>query len=140
MNTNGRFLAVALGVVILDQLIKLIVRLTISSKLVVIPGILDIVNSRNTGAAFGMLQGQNLILTIISILFIAFVIYYYPKIEKELKIPFALILGGAIGNLLDRLFFQSVIDFFSLSFWPAFNVADSALCIGAVWLIIKIRK
>ncbi|MEA2036925.1 MAG: signal peptidase II, partial [Nanoarchaeota archaeon] len=97
---------------------------------------------QNTGAGFGILKGWNAILIFISLIIIGIILFNFDKITKEkpIYIPVALVLGGAIGNLIDRIFIGHVIDFISFTFWPAFNVADSGITIGAIWLIIYFWK
>ncbi|MBT4538984.1 signal peptidase II [Candidatus Woesearchaeota archaeon] len=97
---------------------------------------------QNTGAGFGILQGQTLTLAILSIIIGIVLIGSYNKIDKKLmpQLLFALFLGGLIGNLIDRLFRKFVIDFINFSFWPAFNLADTALTIAAIGLIIYYWK
>ncbi|HLC52192.1 MAG TPA: signal peptidase II [Candidatus Nanoarchaeia archaeon] len=96
----------------------------------------------NTGAGFGVLKNSTTILTLISFIVALALIYYYKKIPKEntVQIFYALFLGGVIGNLIDRLFLGYVVDFISFSFWPAFNIADAAITIGVVGIIIKTWK
>ena len=92
---------------------------------------------KNMGAGFGILQGKTFFLGIVSLVVAVTIISYYPRIPKE-KIPqilFALFLGGVIGNLIDRFLRGYVIDFINFSFWPAFNIADSALTISVVGLV-----
>ncbi len=99
---------------------------------------LKIVLIKNTGAGFGILQGKTFFLGIISLIVAVTLIAYYKRIPKE-KIPhllFALFLGGVIGNLIDRFLRGYVIDFISFSFWPAFNIADSALTVSVIGLVI----
>lgn len=94
----------------------------------------------NTGGAFGIFKGFNWFFIIITFVVIGAFIYYYNKIPKRTTyfISAALILAGAIGNMIDRVFFGFVTDFIALSFWPAFNIADSSLFIGAIILIITL--
>ena len=99
--------------------------------------LLTLTSIRNTGAGFGILQGQTFFLGLISLAVTLGLIYYYPKLPRK-KIPqlfFALFLGGTIGNMLDRFFRGYVVDFINFSFWPAFNIADSALTIAVIGLI-----
>lgn len=97
---------------------------------------------KNTGAGFGLLKDQTTLLTIISLAVAAFIIYYYKKIPKKTfpQLFTALFLGGVIGNLIDRLFRKFVIDFLDFSFWPAFNLADACITVGAIGLIIWFWK
>ena len=88
----------------------------------------------NTGAVFGILQGQNIILIVISFIVIIAAIYYYKE-HKDLKLSLILILSGTTGNLIDRLLFGHVRDFIDLKYWPVFNLADSYITIGTLFLV-----
>ncbi|MBT6774480.1 signal peptidase II [Candidatus Woesearchaeota archaeon] len=103
---------------------------------------IKIILIKNTGAGFGILKNQTFFLGIISLIVAVTLIVYYKKIPKEKisQILFALFLGGVIGNLIDRFFRGYVIDFISFSFWPAFNIADSALTIAVIGLVILYIK
>ncbi|HLC81812.1 MAG TPA: signal peptidase II [Candidatus Nanoarchaeia archaeon] len=96
----------------------------------------------NTGAGFGLLQDKIVLLTIISILVAVMTIIGYREIPKLIwpQLFTALFLGGVIGNLLDRLFRGLVIDFINFSFWPAFNVADMAITVGIIGIIIIVWR
>ena len=94
----------------------------------------------NTGAAFGIFQNYNFVFILISLIVIFSLLYYYQNYTKKYLIAFGLILGGAIGNLVDRLIFGHVIDFIDLKFWPIFNIADSAVTIGFIILLYQILK
>jgi len=90
----------------------------------------------NTGAAFGILQGSTLFLIIVScvaVLAITAYLRYYP-------FALALILGGTIGNLIDRVFLGHVIDFIDVGFWPVFNIADSANTVGVILLVWQLLR
>ncbi|MBU0628473.1 MAG: signal peptidase II [Nanoarchaeota archaeon] len=131
-------------VILFDQLTKYIISHTfaLSESITLIKNLLEITYIRNTGAGFGIFRGANIILIFTSLIIIGIILFYFDKIlkEKPSHIPLALILGGAVGNLIDRLFLGHVIDFIYIRFWPAFNVADSCISIGAVWLIIYYWK
>ncbi|MAG77857.1 signal peptidase II [archaeon] len=86
----------------------------------------------NTGAAFGLFKGMNIVLIVVSVLVLIFLIYYYKKIKW--KLPFILIFAGTLGNLIDRLFFGYVRDFVMIWIWPVFNVADVCSTIGVLLL------
>jgi signal peptidase II len=92
----------------------------------------------NTGVAFGKLQGNNNILIIVSVLIIGVLISFLPELFKTTwgTTAAGMVFGGAIGNLTDRLLFGRVIDFINTTIWPVFNIADSAISIGIVLLII----
>jgi len=92
----------------------------------------------NTGAAFSIFTGQRFFLIVISLLVILFILKYYKKKEYQLSLTF--ILAGTIGNLIDRIFLGHVRDFIDIKFWPVFNVADSLIVIGALYLGYKMWK
>jgi len=129
-------LIIALLVVFVDQCTKLLVRsiLGTSHQLTIIKNIFYISFIENTGAAFGTFQGQNVILTIISIVIIGYILWYYQKIPNNLVVRLSggFILGGALGNLIDRILLGKVTDFLQLTFWPTFNIADSAILVGVI--------
>jgi signal peptidase II len=132
------------GILLLDQWTKsLIVReLPLYQRVEVIQGFFNIIHVRNTGGAFGIFGGEkgglgSILFVFFSLIAIGAVLFLFIKIkenEKTLALSFSLVLSGAIGNLIDRLRYGEVIDFLdfhlSSTHWPAFNVADSAICIG----------
>lgn len=127
------FAVSSLLVVLFDQIIKLL----IISKTIPLNYI------QNTGAGFGLFKNSVNILIIISFIVIGMILYYYKKIPENsvsVQIAAGLILGGAIGNLIDRIRLGFVIDFIDLKFWPSFNIADSAITIGAIIIIIYLLK
>ena len=135
-----------------DQLTKWIVcrNVEIGTGFTVIPGFLDIIHVRNTGAAFGMLQGipepirTYFFLGITVIAFIAILVVFLRIKERSwlLKVVFSLIIAGALGNLTDRFMFGEVVDFLSLYIdrfrWPTFNLADTYISLGMAGLLIHI--
>jgi signal peptidase II len=140
LRRDAPFFLVALGIVVLDQVTKAIVRATLD-KGEYWPDadmILNITYVTNSGAAFGILQGQTLFLVVTSLIGVAAIVLYYmyPPLEHGLlRLALALQLGGAAGNLIDRVRFGEVTDFINFSFWPAFNVADSAISVGVVTIL-----
>ena len=92
----------------------------------------------NYGAGFGILQGQNWLFILIAVIFIYLIIIYYEKIEKDILVQsgFALFLGGTASNLIDRLAYGFVVDYLDFKIWPVFNIADSAITVGAVLIVI----
>ena len=145
---NVVFFLTALLVVIADQLTKfwIMSSLDIGQSLVEV-GLFGIIRSSpNTGAVFGLFQGQSFTLTIVSIVGIAFLLFYaffiyrrYPILGGWLSwVSLSLILGGAIGNLIDRLRFGGVTDFISIGWWPAFNLADSAVVVGVILFVYSL--
>lgn len=91
---------------------------------------------------FGFLQAQNAALAWLTLIFIGALMYYYDRIpnKKNVIILIALILGGAVGNLIDRAFLGFVRDFIAFTFWPTFNIADMAITVGAIGLLIYLWK
>jgi signal peptidase II len=89
----------------------------------------------NSGAAFGMLRGQTVVLTVVAAFVVAVLIFSYRRAQRttwQLTAGLGLLLGGAIGNLVDRIRLGYVVDFVAVSAWPKFNVADSAITIGVL--------
>ena len=104
-------------------------------------GFLRIVHGTNTGSAFGLFAGFTNLLILASILGIAAVLYYFYRQGNNaiaLRISLGLIVGGALGNLFDRVVFGKVVDFISVGWWPSFNIADSAISVGMFLLIFII--
>ena len=100
-----------------------------------------IVNWSNSGAAFGMFQNGNLVFTILAIIVIIAIIYYYPQVEANdwtLKLAMGLQLAGASGNLIDRLLVGKVTDFISIGTFAVFNFADSSITVGVIVLLIGV--
>lgn len=141
-----RFLFSVAGLIILfDQLTKFFVRQTIPFATSWMPlewlaPYARLVNWRNTGAAFGMLQGFGGIFGILAIIVsIAIIIYFpvIPRTDKWMRLALSMQLAGALGNLIDRLFLEgAVTDFISIWTFPVFNVADASISIGVAVLII----
>lgn len=134
------YFLLTLLVLILDQLVKVTVAMKLEpfQSLWVIKNIFSITFVRNYGAAFGILQSQTLLLIALSLVVILFVWIQRDKLKgysKVFQIGLGLALGGALGNLVDRIRLGYVIDFFDFQFWPVFNLADIAI-VGGVGLII----
>ncbi len=134
-----------------DQLTKWLVQEIIVPRnpqvIVVIEGIFELSYTTNTGAAFGLMRGQNLILTIITIVAIGFIFVYYKQYLHSLwmRIALSVLLGGALGNFLDRIRHGEVTDFLRFRllpnfWWPTFNLADVAVCVGAGMLMIHLLR
>lgn len=136
-------------VVIADLLTKEWIRTYPLSEVIQRIGFLQIIHIQNTGAAFGMFQGQSLILGILAVieigalLTLAYYVYQHFSYLVTIwnQIALGLIIAGAIGNLIDRIRFGgAVTDFIDPGFWPAFNVADSGVSVGAVMLAITVLR
>jgi signal peptidase II len=130
------------SVVLLDYVTKkIIVAKVMPHEVINVLPFLRIVNVRNTGAAFGLLSNvNNNVFIFISLFAIVVIILYLSKISKVAELfSLSLILGGAIGNLIDRITIGKVIDFIDFFVgkwhWPAFNIADSALTVGIILFI-----
>jgi signal peptidase II len=142
------------GVFLLDQWTKsmIVQKLFLYEKVEVIQGFFNIIHVRNTGGAFGIFGGEkgglgSVLFVVISLFAIGAIIYLFMKTredEKTLAVSFTLILSGALGNLIDRFRYGEVIDFLDFHLatyhWPAFNVADSAICIGIGLLALELLK
>lgn len=136
---------IALIVIAIDQISKWLVRSTmeIGEQIPIIENFFYLTSHRNTGAAWGILEGRMGFFYAITILVVIGVIYYmhkYAKNDALLATGLSLFLGGAIGNFIDRLIFQEVTDFFDFIIFgynfPIFNIADSALTVGVIIIII----
>lgn len=137
----GLFLP-AVVVVVLDQLTK---RLFWSNgqNYELIPGYFNIALVKNAGAAFGMFQGARVFFVIASFVAVALIVYLgvrLPKEQRGRRFLLGMILGGAIGNLIDRVASGQVTDFIQIGvaghYWPVFNIADMGVSIGACLLIL----
>jgi signal peptidase II len=135
------FFIIAGAVFTLDQVTKVLIRrwLAPNEAWPNADWILNITNVSNSGAAFGILQGQTVFLVVTSLLGVAAIALYYmyPPLEHGvLRIALALQLGGAAGNLIDRIRTGEVTDFVNFRYWPAFNVADSCISIGVATIFV----
>jgi signal peptidase II len=141
------FIIIAALVVILDQLSKLWISAN-RPRIELLPGFLDLVYVENTRAIFGLLYtspGVIIALGIAAVIAILVFLRYFPPATTLGVVSFALILSGAVGNLVDRIRFGYVVDFVSMHLrdlfhWPAFNVADTALTVGLFVLIYYLYK
>ncbi|WP_059170070.1 signal peptidase II [Bacillus sp. FJAT-27445] len=140
---------IAALIIVLDQFTKwLIVKnMNLGDSIQIIEDFLYITSHRNRGAAWGILQGQMWFFYVITIIVIIGIVYYIRKAARGnalLGVSLGLMLGGAIGNFIDRVYRQEVVDFihtfiFSYNF-PVFNIADSALVVGVVLMMIQMIK
>ena len=135
----------ALIVVFLDQITKILIRknFELNESVPIIKNVLHLTYVSNTGSAFGLFRGFNIFLILFSVIVIVAIFYYLKKIvknERLLQFSVGLLLGGTIGNLADRLLYGAVTDFIDFRIWPVFNVADSAVTISILLLIILVWK
>jgi len=129
---------VMVGLIIIDQLLKFWFE---TKRLFVDIGIVSFHFVTNTGASFGILKGYNVLLAWISVIILGLIMLSIDKIKKEHTLPIILLVAGLLGNLIDRVLRGFVVDFIDLKFWPVFNLADSLVVIGVIWLgIVILRK
>jgi signal peptidase II len=151
---RGPYVLIMAGVVVLDQLTKwMIVRsLDLHEYHPVVDGLLSLSHVRNRGAAFGILSDadlpyQALIFSTLSLLALIAIAVYAYRLPREARLPrtaLTLVLGGAVGNLIDRVRLGYVVDFIHVYWrqyqWPDFNVADSAITVGVALLVLDILR
>ncbi len=139
-------LGIAGFIVVIDQWTKYLVRTQIPfagswSPFVWLEPYVRIVHWQNTGAAFGMLQGFGLVFAILAVIVSIAILYYFPRVpsnEWAMRIAMAMQLGGAVGNLIDRITVGTVTDFVSVGTFAVFNVADACISVGTVILILAV--
>ena len=140
-------ISVAIPMLILDWSSKWLVETyitQITEVIPIIPGFFNIRHDRNTGAAFGVLAGHRILLILITIAALVFIFAYYLRFRDSrwMQISLGFLLGGAIGNFIDRIRLGEVVDFLQFGiaskglFWPTFNIADVSVCTGAGMLIV----
>lgn len=145
----GLLTAIAGSILMLDQGTKLVVKDTmmLHQSIPVIPGLFHLTYIQNSGAAFGVFAEAPALfrvsfligISVLALAVLGFLYWRVPKGREEVLIPLAMIMGGASGNLIDRLYQQKVVDFLDFFWrghhWPSFNVADSAITMGAILLM-----
>ena len=150
MSTRLRLAAIILIVLALDQASKLLVssNMGLGESIPVIPGLFHLTLVRNSGMAFGLLSAhaipyKPILVTLLSVVALGAVAVYAirtPSYERLSHFGLAFILGGAAGNIIDRIRLGYVVDFLDVfyrgSHWPAFNVADAAICTGVGLLLL----
>lgn len=146
---------IALLVVVLDQFSKWLVasstwRIELNDSIVVLPGFFRLTHVQNTGAAFGLFADSSsewkisilVVFSVLALVVVSTLLWKNSHAITSTGVGLSLILGGAVGNLWDRLFSKHVVDFFDFYLWtyhwPAFNVADSAIVLGALLLVAEI--
>jgi signal peptidase II len=138
---------VIVAVILLDQLTKALIShyIPLNQSITLISHVFSLTLVHNTGAAFGILKNQTILFIIISLIALPS-IYFTFKADPERRrsgitqLALFLVISGAIGNLIDRVAWGYVIDFLDFHVWPVFNVADSAITIGAVLLGYSLLK
>ncbi len=148
------YILIASGVFLLDRITKAMAlrKLRFRGPIEIIPNFFDLTYVQNSGIAFGLFResswaGKSFLLSVIAVVTMAVVVYYTRKIPRDKKYvhtALALILGGILGNLFDRIRDGYVIDFLDLHwyeyYWPTFNIADSAITVSMVLLTIYALK
>ena len=139
---------IAVVIVALDQWTKWLVRTNIPAGQSWLPESLQwlspyarIVHWYNRGAAFGMFQEGGMVFTVLAFIVIGVILYYYPQVSRAdwpLRLAMSMQLGGALGNLIDRLTIGHVTDFVSVGTFPVFNVADASISVGCVVLLLGV--
>ena len=143
------FLWIAAAVILLDQATKWWVQqsLALNAYRPLLPGILKLTHVHNTGSAFSLFRGASGWLVFVSIVSLVAILRYWLVLQRRgtgispvLLFGLALPFGGAAGNLIDRLRLGYVVDFLELPLWPVFNVADSAITVGALLLVLHFMR
>ncbi len=133
----------AAAVIAIDRITKHLVRghIGLLQSHTVIPGVLRLVHYRNTGVAFDVLSGAGPFVIVVEGLALVALLVYFARhpTRRGLWVPTGLLVGGALGNLLDRLLDGSVTDFIKFPDWPAFNVADIAITVGVITLLLVLE-
>lgn len=148
------FALCALAVVVCDQATKyaIVSSIPVNHAVEIIPGFFDLVHARNPGAAFGMFSQSTagyrstffIAISIAALVVILWLVITTREMDGYLLVGYTLFFGGAAGNLIDRLLYGEVIDFLDFYVrnvhWPAFNVADSALCAGTACFFLHVFR
>jgi len=134
-NKHVVFWSVALGVLFLDRISKLFVLATLPLGASHDFGFFAFTHLQNTGTFFGLGKSAGLVLGIFAALVCLYIGATYHKHNSKVQPLFAFIFAGALGNLVDRLLYGSVIDFVDIKIWPVFNVADAAISLAIIFLL-----
>ena len=132
----------SLLVVLVDQRTKAAILeiLSFGESIPVLPPLLRFTLHRNTGIAFGLLSGANALVGVLSVLAALFLVFYHRGRWTQdwwVRMGLGLVIGGAVGNLLDRARFGYVVDFIELPYWPIFNLADACIVAGGGLLALR---
>ncbi|KPJ68452.1 hypothetical protein AMJ44_06460 [candidate division WOR-1 bacterium DG_54_3] len=137
------FYVLALAILIIDQVLKSLVHqsMSLGQSIPLLDGIIKLTYVRNTGAAFSLFVGFSPYLLVIGVIVALAVIYFHYKIPARnyyLQTGLAFILGGSLGNLVDRIFRSYVIDYLDVTVWPVFNFADIMINAGVILIAFKL--
>ena len=139
---NSRTIAsfIGLAVIVTDQITKFLALSFLSHRptVPVLPGVFHLTLVHNSGVAFGLFQGYGLLVTLATMILLIGLFRTALRSGQGVLIPvcLGLILGGAVGNVIDRVRFGGVVDFLDFRVWPVFNVADSCITVGAALLAL----
>ena len=116
--------------------------LDLNQSIPIIKDFFHITLTTNTGMGFGLLRGNNSLISFITIIILGFMLFYYDKLPKTGKehASIVLIVSGALSNLFDRIFFGHIIDFIDFRIWPIFNIADACITLGILYLVFYYMK
>ena len=126
---------ISLAVLLLDQMVKQLIMsdMPLGMSIPVLPGIFHITYIQNPGAAFGILAQQRWLFIAVGFLFMGAAVVFRRRLRREsrwMQCGVALLLGGAVGNLVDRILWGAVVDFLDFRVWPVFNIADISIVVG----------
>ena len=146
MEMNKRIILLSTMFLILDQILKILVNNYLNDSINIINNFFKLNYVRNTGASWGILSGNKILLIIISIIILCVLIYFIKNFKKNTRniIAFSLLIGGILGNLIDRICYGYVIDYLDFNIfgynYPVFNLADTFIVIGVILLIVAIIR
>ena len=135
--------AVLVAVLVADQVVKKLVTDSLErGEVRDLVWFVDLVNTRNSGVAFGQLQNGGVIVSVVIALALTALLVFFARNARRplVWLPTGMLLGGALGNIVDRVREGAVIDFLKVPHWPAFNVADAAITLGVVILLVVIER
>jgi len=138
----GELALISLLAALVDQQAKVAIlsSLSFGQSVPVLPPLLRFTLHRNTGIAFGLLSGANAWVGLLSMLAALFLVFYHRgrwARDRWVRVGLGLVIGGALGNLLDRARFGYVVDFIELPYWPIFNLADACIVVGGGLLALR---
>ena len=139
----ARAAVVLVAVLLADQVVKGLVTGSLErGEVRDLVWFVDLVNTRNSGVAFGQLQNSGVIVTVVIALALgALLVFFARNAQRPLVwLPTGMLLGGALGNIVDRVREGAVIDYLKVPHWPAFNVADASITVGVVILLVVIER